>query len=139
MRRTEARELILLALYRREHLDFELEELFEEKDPGEQREYVMSTYRGIFEHIEEIDELLEARTVGWRLHRLGWIDRNILRLAAYEILYAEDVPPEVVINEAVELSKTYGTDHAPSFVNGILDRLLQAQRAGDQAAELDDT
>ena len=137
MRRTEARELILLALYRREHLEFELEELFEEKDPGEQREYVLSTYQGIFEHIEEIDEFLEARTVGWRLNRLGWIDRNILRLAAYEILYAEDVPPEVVINEAVELSKTYGTDNAPSFINGILDRLLHAQQAGDPVTHPD--
>ncbi len=137
MRRTEARELILLALYRREHLEFELEELFEERDPGDQKGYVVATYQGIFEHIDEIDALLEARTLGWRLNRLGWIDRNILRLAAYELLHAKDVPPEVVINEAVELSKTYGTDNAPSFINGILDRLLQGRRADESENETD--
>ncbi|MBN1859318.1 transcription antitermination factor NusB [Candidatus Bipolaricaulota bacterium] len=138
MRRTEARELVLLGLYRREHLEFDLEELFEERDPGDQRGYVIATYQGIFEHIDEIDALLEARTVGWRLKRLGWIDRNILRLAAYELLHAKDVPPEVVINEAVELSKMYGTDNAPSFINGILDRLLQVRRAEESGDEGDD-
>jgi N utilization substance protein B len=122
---------VLLGLYRREHRDFDLEELFGEQDPGDQRRYITETYQGILEHLSELDELLEARTVGWRLSRLGWLDRNILRLAAYELLFADDVPPEVVINEAVELSKTYGTDNAPSFVNGILDRLLQGKREGN--------
>jgi N utilization substance protein B len=80
---------------------------------------------GIEAHQEEIDHLVEERAEGWRLERLYSVDRNILRLAIYELLYREDVPPEVVIDEAVELAKKYGTERSPAFINGILDRVLK--------------
>jgi N utilization substance protein B len=102
-----------------------------EVDPEElsRDDYIREVLEGIRAHQPEIDELIEERAEGWRLERLHSVDRNVLRLAIYELLYREDVPPEVVINEAVELAKRYGTEKSPVFVNGILDRIYKEQSA----------
>jgi N utilization substance protein B len=92
-------------------------------------DYVREILEGIRAHQPEIDELIEERAEGWHLERLHSVDRNVLRLAIYELLYREDVPPEVVINEAVELAKRYGTEKSPAFVNGILDRIYKERSA----------
>ena len=128
MNRHGAREFILRALYQREFVDTPLSEMLSEEDPGEQREYIERVFNGILSHLDEIDELLGEHTVGWRFDRLSLIDRNILRLGAYELLYSDDVPPEVAIDEAVELAKEYGTENAQAFINGILDRLWEEKK-----------
>jgi len=127
MQRREAREFLLTALYRREHHDVPLVEMLEDHEPTDQLEYIETVYFGVLERIDEIDRLIGERTVGWRFERLALIDRNILRLGVYELLYLDEVPAEVAIDEAVELAKNYGTDQARSFVNGILDRIWKAQ------------
>lgn len=123
MRRREAREFLLAALYRREHVDAPLDEMLAEVEPGDQRDYIETVFEGILERLDEIDRMIGERTVGWRFERLALIDRNILRLGVYELLYLDEVPPEVAMDEAVELAKKFGTEQARSFVNGILDRI----------------
>jgi N utilization substance protein B len=123
MRRREAREFLLAALYRREHVDTPLDEMLAEVESGDQRDYIETVFEGILERLDEIDRMIGERTVGWRFERLALIDRNILRLGVYELLYLDEVPPEVAMDEAVELAKKFGTEQARSFVNGILDRI----------------
>ncbi len=128
MQRTRAREFVLFALYRSEFLPISLEELLEEEDPGDQRDYVESVFHGVNAKRDELDRMIGARTVGWRFERLALLDRNILRIGVYELLYCDDVPAEVAMDEAVELAKKYGTEQAQSFINGILDRIWKDER-----------
>jgi N utilization substance protein B len=88
---------------------------------------------GVLEHQPRIDALISEVAENWRLDRMAAIDRNILRLGAYELLYCDDVPAKVAINEALELAKRYSTAQSSRFVNGILDRLQAAGAA--QAAK----
>ena len=129
MRRREAREFVLSALYQREFRDTSLKEMLAEINPGDQRSYIERVFAGIIARRDEIDALISQRIVGWRFERLAFIDRNILRLGIFELLYFPEVPPEVAIDEAVELCKKYGTDNARVFVNGILDRIWKEKRA----------
>ena len=128
MQRREARELVLTALYRCEFLPATLEELFEEVDPGNQRSYVEAVFNGIRSRQPEIDHMLGEKTVDWKFERLALLDRNILRIGVYELLYFDDVPPEVALDEAVELAKKFGTEQARKFINGILDRIWKEHR-----------
>jgi len=123
MQRREAREFVLSLLYRHEFVETPLADLLDEVDTGDQRSYVERVYLGILDRRAELDALIGERTVGWRFERLALIDRNILRLGAFEILYLPEVPPQVALDEAVELAKKYGTENARSFINGILDRI----------------
>ncbi len=79
----------------------------------------------IFDHREEIDSRLEQFSEHWTLSRMAVIDRNLLRMAASEILYSKTVPPKVAIDEAVEIAKKFGSEDSPNFINGILDRILK--------------
>jgi N utilization substance protein B len=79
--------------------------------------------RGTIEHRAEIDPQIQKHARNWDLHRMAAVDRNILRLAVYEMLHREDIPPVVTINEAVDIAKKYSTDDSGKFVNGILDSL----------------
>jgi N utilization substance protein B len=136
MQRTRARELVLFALYRLEYVPTSLDELLEDldEDPGDQRQYLTDLIDGISSRRDEIDRLIGERTVGWRFDRLALLDRNILRIGVFELLYYyDDVPPEVAIDEAVELAKRYGTDQARGFINGILDRIWKEQREREAA------
>ena len=80
-------------------------------------------FEKIREHLEEIDQLLNETSKGWKTSRMNKVDLNVLRLAVYELKYDEEVPTGVAINEAVELAKKFGGDESPAFVNGILARL----------------
>ena len=132
MNRHQAREFVLCALYQREFVDTPLSEMLSEVDPNDQRDYIERLFSGIISRREKLDAVLGTHTIGWRFERLGLIDRNILRLGAYELLYMRDeIPPEVAIDEAVELAKTYGTEKAQVFINGILDRLLKEGKEGE--------
>ena len=88
-------------------------------------EYAAELVRGVEAHRGRIDELLAAYAEGWTLDRMPAVDRNILRIGAYELLWADDVPDGVAISEAVELAKDLSTDGSPAFVNGLLAKLLE--------------
>jgi N utilization substance protein B len=79
--------------------------------------------RGTLEHREEVDEVIKKHAKNWELHRIAAVDRNILRLAIYEMLHREDIPPVVSINEAVDIAKKFSTQDSGKFVNGILDKV----------------
>lgn len=122
MLRREAREEILKQLYGSEFVEARRVS-YGEKEVGDQGDFIEEIYGGTLENRESIDELISEFTVGWKVERLAFLDRNILRMAIYEMLYYEETPAEVVMNEAIELAKEYGTENAPKFVNGILDRI----------------
>ena len=88
--------------------------------------YLLQLVEGVAAHLEELDAMIALYSEHWRLERMAAVDRNLLRLAAYELLYQTQIPPKVVINEAVELAKLYGTEVSGAFVNGILDRIRVA-------------
>ncbi|MER7820678.1 transcription antitermination factor NusB [Streptomyces chengbuensis] len=85
-------------------------------------EYTMELVEGYAEHADRIDELIATHAVGWTLDRMPVVDRNILRLGAYELVWVDGTPDAVVIDEAVQLAKEFSTDDSPSFVNGLLGR-----------------
>ena len=87
--------------------------------------YAAQLVRGVQEHRERIDELLAAHAEDWTLDRMPAVDRNILRIGAYELLWADDVPDGVAISEAVQLARSLSTEASPAFVNGLLARLLK--------------
>jgi N utilization substance protein B len=123
MKRRRARELILRVLFQKDFV--ECPEGWSQVPDA----YAREVLQGIEEHRAEIDQLIAERAQGWRLERLHSVDRNLLRMAIYELLYRDDVPPEVVIDEAVELAKKYGAEKSPAFINGILDRILKERSA----------
>jgi N utilization substance protein B len=88
-------------------------------------EYAKGLVRGTLEHREEIDTLIASQADNWRLERMAPVDRNILRLGVYEFLYQADVPKLVVIDEAIELAKRFGSENSSGFVNGLLDGLIK--------------
>ncbi|MBI2645667.1 MAG: transcription antitermination factor NusB [Deltaproteobacteria bacterium] len=81
----------------------------------------------IWEKRKALDYTIEEASQNWKVSRMSLVDRNILRLACYELLYCKDVPMEVVFDEAIEIAKRYGTEDSPSFVNGILDKVRKSQ------------
>ncbi|MEV4263004.1 transcription antitermination factor NusB [Kribbella sp. NPDC049584] len=88
-------------------------------------EFTVALVEGVAKHIEQIDDLLETHSVGWTLDRMPAVDRNILRIGAYELLFDDQVPDVVAVSEAVALACDLSTDESPVFVNGLLARLLQ--------------
>lgn len=88
-------------------------------------EFTVALVEGVSKHIDMIDELLETHSVGWSLDRMPAVDRNILRIGSYELLFDEQVPDVVAVSEAVALARDLSTDESPAFVNGLLARLLQ--------------
>jgi len=127
-KRTQARENALQLLYQ---LDLRGEEILPDLEealkPGTGDAEVASFARdlllGYWEHRQEIDRKIEEVAKNWQLKRMAAIDRNILRLATYELLYRADIPPLVTINEAIELAKKFSTKNSGPFVNGILDNI----------------
>ncbi len=126
--RRRAREAVLKTLYKGEFVPLSPGELVDAHRVGERDlPFAHELLAGVLAHREELDRVIHERAHGWGLDRLPLVDRNILRIGLYELLYM-DTPGEVVINEAVELAKAYGTDHAPAVVNGILDRVWKERK-----------
>lgn len=86
--------------------------------------YVKKTMDGIFSHLDEIDNYIRKYATEWPLEQITYIDRNILRLGIFELIYAENIPPKVAINEAIEIAKAFGSDSSSKFVNGVLGSIL---------------
>jgi N utilization substance protein B len=128
--RRQARECALEVLYRLDLVGDESEntiaEILLRKNPSEEAEtYLRRLIDAAQGNQQEIDTTLRKHLTRWRLERLTVLDRAILRLAAAEIIYFDDVPPKVSINEAVDIAKKYGDDEAGKFVNGVLDSVFQ--------------
>lgn len=135
MNRRELREHVFRMLFRREFFDSEeelreqvqmyLEELspLEEKD----RVYMKGKIDAIYSLVPKLDEKLNEVARGWKTGRMGKVDLTVLRLALYEMRHEESVPEKVAINEAVEIARKYGGDDSPSFVNGVLAKLVTEQ------------
>lgn len=90
---------------------------------GKDDEYSRVLVRGVLDKIKEIDGRIETYSEHWRLDRIAIVDRNILRIAVYELLYRPDIPYKVIIDEAIEVAKSYGTTESGAFINGVLDHL----------------
>ena len=118
-----------------------LERNIQEFSPGvDEPEFAWKIVKGVIDHIEAIDNILIKAAPEWPLPKIAIIDRNILRIGLYELLYAdhEEVPPKVAINEAIEMAKNYGGPNAGRFVNGVLGtvfREMQPQAAGNDGKE----
>ena len=89
------------------------------------RDFAEQLVQGVLAHLTAIDQLIQKHSAHWRLERMAKIDRNVLRLAAFELLHLQDVPGRVVINEAVELGKGFSTEESSAFINAILDKIAQ--------------
>ena len=92
------------------------------------RDFARDLVLGIGEHLTEIDSLIRETLENYAFQRLSAVDRNILRLGAYEVLFSDHIPPEAAINEAIEVAKRFGGEESPKFVNGILDRIYQRRK-----------
>lgn len=140
MKRRVLREIAVQSLYQMEMNEVDsseavsmlLSEAAEENetervigDETKVKEIVLELVNGTWAAKEKIDEVLIFYLKGWQMSRLSRVDRQILRLAAYELAFREDVPGKVAVNEAIELSKHFGTDESGKFVNGVLGRMLQ--------------
>lgn len=131
MGRRELREHIFRLLFRREfHAEDEMKEqedfyleYLADPEPSETA-YIREKTEKILALIPELDEMINAHSVGWQTDRMGTVDLTIIRLACYEMKHDADIPVSVAINEAVELAKRYGSENSPSFINGVLAKLI---------------
>ncbi len=133
-RRRRSREIVLKVLYAREFIDISAEKilsLIEENFQSEEndQEFTRNLLEGIEEHMPFMDKLIEKYSDNWRLSRMSIVDRNILRIGVYQLLFRNDIPPKVVLNEAVDMAKKYGDSESGSFVNGILDAIWEREIA----------
>jgi len=137
-RRTRAREAALAVLYQvdllGEEMLGEIEEALRHALGGLSNEKALAGFArdlvlGCRRHREELDQRIAAVAENWEIHRMAVIDRNILRMATYEMLHCPDIPPKVSINEAIELAKRFSTADSGAFVNGVLDRIHQSELA----------
>ncbi len=128
--RREAREQALLLLYEAEIRSLDAEAIVADV-VVEPDEYTAEVLAGVELNRPRLDQLLAERTGDWPIHRLAAIDRAVLRLAAWELTERHEIPTAVILNEAVELAKTYGTDDSGGFVNGVLANLAADVRPHD--------
>ena len=122
MSRRTARKQAFLNLYQSDVNDSSLGSTMKRwrEYRGDLEAYAVRLARGVEEEQEHLDAVLSEVSVGWPVHRMSTVDRSILRLALYEMLYVDDVPPDVAVNEAIELAKGFSGDEAPAFVGGVL-------------------
>ncbi|MGC8777168.1 MAG: transcription antitermination factor NusB [Candidatus Caldatribacteriaceae bacterium] len=132
--RTQAREIAFRILFQKDLRGktmseilplFKIPRVWDEKTVS----FFLQLTKGLEARLEEVDQTLSEVIEGWSLYRLASVDRNILRLATYEILFLPDTPATVAINEAIELGKKYGTEESGKFINGVLGRLLKKAEA----------
>ena len=129
-RRSRAREVALQLLFQHDHnpgVDRASIERFvrDRLRDSNLEAFCLSLYDGVVTHVEAIDQRLAAAAENWRLPRMASVDRNVLRLGAYELLFAPETPPSVALDEAIELARRYGSADSSAFVNGVLDKLRQ--------------
>ena len=131
--RRKARELALQVLYQLECSGQKLKEILshyweENPVPDEVCQFSEKLLEGTLRNLKELDMLIESVSTNWKLSRMASVDRNLLRQAAFELVYLEDIPSSVTINEAVEIAKKFGTEESASFINGILDKIAKDKK-----------
>ncbi|HUP47286.1 MAG TPA: transcription antitermination factor NusB [Thermoanaerobaculia bacterium] len=128
--RRKARELALQMLFQHDMSGNEPDTIlttFEElrKSNPNTREFATKIFRGTVEHLPQIDEMITAQADNWRISRMAVVDRNIIRMSVYEFLHESETPKLVIIDEAIEIAKKFGTQKSSQFINGILDGILK--------------
>ncbi len=129
--RRQARELAMQALFymdMQDNASLPMLESFCDNfcPPKKARPFFLVLVNGVLETISEIDALIERFSKNWKINRMSSVDRNVMRIAVYELLYCEDIPPKVSINEAVDVGKKFGTEESGAFINGIMDSIRDA-------------
>ncbi|UXJ67348.1 transcription antitermination factor NusB [Lysinibacillus fusiformis] len=127
MKRHEAREKALQVLFQLDNTDLTVEEAMGHIKGQPTNAFYEKIVTGTAEHLEEIDATLEQHLEKWSLARLPKIERTVLRLAVYELIYMPETPKRVVLNEAIELCKTFGDDSSSKFVNGVLSKFTEQE------------
>ncbi len=135
-KRTKAREYVLQMLYQVDITRGSWEEILEnfwatndqEELSVELKDFSAQLLQGVVSHLEEIDKKISKYAANWQLERMAFVDRNIMRLGCFELIYRADIPPKVAINEAVELAKKYSGSESGKFVNAILDQIKIEQK-----------
>ena len=127
-KRRQSREVALKLLYALEVTHAEAQDILrtswaEQMMSDDIRDFTTLLVLGVPKRQDEIDTYIQECSTNWSLDRIGLVERNILRFAIYELCFLPEIPPNVTINEAVEVAKKYGTEDAPAFINGILDRI----------------
>lgn len=132
-KRTKGREYALQILYAvditKDDPKICIERFWEGSDEGsgEVRQFADELVLGVSANKKEIDDLISKHATNWQLDRMAVIDRNVLRFATYELLYMEDIPPKVSINEAIDIAKKFGGSDSGKFVNGVLDKINKTE------------
>lgn len=130
--RQQALDFVFESMFRDDEIQAAFDDAFDARDT-QVSEYTHFIVSGVKEHLEEIDSLIEKNLKGWKKNRISKISLTILRIAVFEMLYSDDVPVSVTINEAVELAKNYATDGDGSFVNGVLGAVSKdIEKSGDK-------
>ncbi len=133
-RRTLSREIALKILYAnditKELSEESLSKFWEtEKEQDDQvKDFANFLVLGVFGNLAEIDKMIAKHAANWEIERMATIDRNVLRIATFELLFTGDIPPKVAINEAIEMAKKYGDKDSGKFVNGILDNINKTEK-----------
>jgi transcription antitermination protein NusB len=131
MIRRKEREVALKALYANEFNDIPIDEQFEYLKTSEKEfasDFAFSLIKKCYENKKDLDALFSSKLQHWKFERVAVIDRVLIRMALVEFLYFEDIPPEVTMDEIIEISKSYSTEKSNQFINGILDALLKQLR-----------
>lgn len=128
--RRKARELALQMLFQHDmsgNAPDMILSTFEDlqKSKANTKEFAIKIFRGTVDHLAEIDDMIQAQAENWRLSRMAVVDRNIIRMSVYEFLHENDTPKLVIIDEAIEIAKKFGTQKSSQFINGILDGILK--------------
>ncbi|MGB9837009.1 MAG: transcription antitermination factor NusB [Candidatus Saccharicenans sp.] len=139
-KRRKARECALQILFQLEFTEGELSSVFSDywkhqKQPAEVKEYAEWLVRGIRQHQAEVDRKIQEASKNWRLERMANVDRNVLRIAVFEMLYEKNLAPPIIINEAIEVAKKFSGQEAGVFINGILDGVYRNLKKQGQMPE----
>ena len=105
--------------------------------PAEARKFSSLLIEGTWENRERIDGLISGNSENWTIARMSRVDKSILRMAVYELLFCHDIPPKVTLNEAIDLGKVFGSENSGAFINGILDALYGKLRSKDEDQDID--
>lgn len=139
--RRKAREIALKVLYSLDVSMMKAEEAIELfwtnfNVPEDAKVFANLLIEGVWNYREQIDDIISGCSENWSISRMSRVDKNILRMAVYELLYCPDIPPKVSLNEAIDLGKIYGSESSGSFINGILDAIyVMLNKQGDTCSE----
>ncbi len=142
--RRQARELAMQALFYMDMQKYASEEMLEYFcgcfcTSKKSRPFLIKLVNGVLDEKGQIDTLVERFSQNWQINRMSCVDRNVMRIAVYEMLYCDDIPPKVSINEAVDIGKKFGTQESGAFINGIMDSIRAALEKEDTSEKVDST